>query len=117
MCLRLRPVWVTALEGFEPVCVDFEPVCWQHFQPTGRAVRRHPHRRATFHWRCWRGAACAGGGPNALRQLLNPDSMKRSCAHSPRLDESAEAAMGAASIQCAWLPTRSAITTPSLTSP
>ncbi len=106
MCLRLRPVWVTALEGFEPVCVDFEPVCWQHFQANRRAVRRHPHRRATFHWRCWRGAACAGGGPNALRQLLNPDSMKRSCAHSPAAAMRVpEAAMGTSwFINCA-LPT------------
>ncbi len=25
-------MWGAALEGFEPVCVDFEPVCWRHLQ-------------------------------------------------------------------------------------
>src|SRR5258708_17692365 len=33
---RRDPHWVAALEGFEPVCVDFEPVCSQ-CRPTSRA--------------------------------------------------------------------------------
>jgi hypothetical protein len=34
-----RPHWLAALEGFEPVCVDFEPVCWRHLPNISETVR------------------------------------------------------------------------------
>jgi len=106
MCLRLRPVWVTALEGFEPVCVDFEPVCWQHFQANRRCCSSTPAPARYVSLALLARCCLRRRRPNALRQLLNPDSMKRSCAHSPAAAMRVpEAAMGTSwFINCA-LPT------------
>jgi hypothetical protein len=39
--------WLAALEGFEPVYVDFGPVCWRHFQANKSRQHRDDTRRNT----------------------------------------------------------------------
>jgi hypothetical protein len=46
-----RPRWLAALEGFEPVCVDFEPVCWHHLQ--ANKSRQHQSSGAISTWARW----------------------------------------------------------------
>jgi len=46
-----RPRWLAALEGFEPVCVDFEPVCWHHLQ--ANKSRQHQSSGTISTWARW----------------------------------------------------------------
>jgi hypothetical protein len=41
----LRPHWLAALEGFEPVCVDSEPICSRPFLGVPRCRARKIRRR------------------------------------------------------------------------